>query len=50
MVTWSRNIETPKEFELQPAGRAVLQDKLYTGFVKDTSDALYMGQIGRAHV
>ena len=45
MVTWSRNIETPKEFELQPAGRAVLQDKLYTGFVKDTSDALYMGRL-----
>jgi len=45
MVNWSRNLESPKEFELQPAGRATLQDKLYTGFVKDTSDALYMGRL-----
>lgn len=45
MVTWSRNLNSPPGFDLQPTGRAVLQDKLYVGFVKDTSDALYMGRL-----
>jgi GH24 family phage-related lysozyme (muramidase) len=45
MVTWSRHIDSPPGYSLQPTGRATLQDKIYVGFVKDASDGLYMGRL-----
>jgi GH24 family phage-related lysozyme (muramidase) len=45
MVTWTRHVNTPKEYDLQPPGRATIQDKIYVGFVKYADDVNAMGRL-----
>jgi len=45
MVTWSRHTSSTAGYNLQPDGRSTLVDKIYVGFVKETSDGLYMGRL-----
>lgn len=45
MPTLTRTTTTPSGFELQPAGRTTLLDKIYIGFVKDTKDVAKMGRL-----
>lgn len=45
MVTYTRHTTSPKGYDLQPAGRATLQDKMYVGFVKYAEDINTMGRL-----
>ena len=45
MVKYTRHTTSPKSYDLQPSGRATLQDKIYVGFVKYVEDTLCMGRL-----
>ena len=45
MVTNTRHVNTPKDYNLQPPGRATIQDKIYVGFVKYAEDVNTMGRL-----
>ena len=45
MVTLSRHVNTPDNYNLDLPGRGTLQDKLYVGFVKIADDVMKMGRL-----
>ena len=45
MVNYTRQINSPKGYDLQPSGRATIQDKIYVGFVKYADDVNTMGRL-----
>jgi GH24 family phage-related lysozyme (muramidase) len=45
MVTLTRHVNTPSNYDLELPGRGTLQNKLYVGFVKIADDVLKMGRL-----